>query len=88
MAVVKPFRCIHPAKGFEKQVASLPYDVYSRTEARQAVAGRPYSFLNIDRPETQFLEDVDMYSSEVYQKAGVMLEEWLKNVIFTEEKAE
>lgn len=88
MAVVKPFRCIHPAKGFEKQVASLPYDVYSRTEARQAVAGRPYSFLNIDRPETQFPEDVDMYSSEVYQKAGGMLEEWLKNGIFTEEKTE
>ena len=52
------------------------------------MAGRPYSFLNIDRPETQFPEDVDMYSSEVYQKAGGMLEEWLKNGIFTEEKTE
>ena len=88
MAVVKPFCCIHPAKGFEKQVASLPYDVYSRTEARQAVADRPYSFLNIDRPETQFPEDVNMYRSEVYQKAGSMLDEWLENGIFTEEKAE
>lgn len=52
MAAVKPFRCIHPANGREEQIAALPYDVYSREEARNAVEGKPLSFLNIDRPET------------------------------------
>lgn len=54
MAAVKPFRCIHPANGREEQIAALPYDVYSREEARNAVEGKPLSFLNIDRPETMF----------------------------------
>ena len=54
MAAVNPFRCIHPANGREEQIAALPYDVYSREEARNAVEGKPLSFLNIDRPETMF----------------------------------
>ena len=41
MAAVKPFRCIHPANGREEQIAALPYDVYSREEARNAVEGKP-----------------------------------------------
>ena len=49
MAAVKPFRCIHPANGREEQIAALPYDVYSREEARNAVEGKPLSFLNEDR---------------------------------------
>ena len=35
MAIVKPFFCIRPAAGLAEQVASLPYDVYSRAEARE-----------------------------------------------------
>ena len=34
-----------------------------------AVDGEPLSFLNIDRPETQFPADADMYAPEVYAKA-------------------
>ena len=52
MAVVKPFYCIRPREDRAAQVAALPYDVYSREEARRAVAGRLLLFLNIDRPET------------------------------------
>ena len=69
MAVVKPFCCIHPAKGLEHKIAALPYDVYSREEAKDAVDGRPLSFLNIDRPETLFGPEQDMYAQEVYQAA-------------------
>ncbi|OON86320.1 hypothetical protein BXO88_08580 [Oribacterium sp. C9] len=73
MAVVKPFKAIRPNREAVSEVAALPYDVYSRQEAREAVKGHPLSFLNIDRPETQFPEDFDMYSDEAYNKASEML---------------
>ena len=60
MAVIKPFKSIRPRKGLEDKIAALPYDVYNRSEAKQAVKGNPLSFLNIDRPETQYNDDFDM----------------------------
>ena len=74
MAVVKPFICIRPAKENAAKVASLPYDVYNRKEACAAVAGNPVSFLNIDRAETQFSDDVDTYADCVYEKARELLD--------------
>lgn len=86
MAVVKPFKCIHPAAGLEEKIAALPYDVYSREEAREAVQGRPMSFLNIDRPETMFAEDYDMYAPEVYEAAKSRLWEMTKDGSFVQEE--
>lgn len=74
MAVVKPFICIRPAKENAAKVAALPYDVYNRKEAYAAVAGNPISFLNIDRAETQFSDDVDTYADCVYEKARELLD--------------
>lgn len=67
--IVKPFTAVRPTASVADQVAALPYDVYDRVEAVAAVNGEPLSFLNIDRPETQFSADVDMYAPEVYAKA-------------------
>lgn len=67
--IVKPFAAVRPTASVADQVAALPYDVYDRVEAVAAVDGEPLSFLNIDRPETQFSADVDMYAPEVYAKA-------------------
>ena len=67
--IVKPFAAVRPTASVAAQVAALPYDVYDRAEAVAAVDGEPLSFLNIDRPETQFSADVDMYAPEVYAKA-------------------
>lgn len=67
--IVKPFAAVRPTVSVADQVAALPYDVYDRAEAAAAVDGEPLSFLNIDRPETQFSADVDMYAPEVYAKA-------------------
>ena len=75
MADVRPFAALRPAPGREPEIAALPYDVYSRAEAREAVAGHPRSFLRIDRPETQFPADADMYGDPVYGKARELLEE-------------
>ena len=74
MAIVKPFVCIRPAEALAAQAAALPYDVYNRKEAKEAVKDHPLSFLNMDRPETQFPDDTDMYDPKVYEKAKELLE--------------
>lgn len=82
MAVVKPFICIRPAKEHATEVAALPYDVYNRKEACAAVKGNPLSFLNIDRAETQFSDDVDTYADCVYEKARELLDSQIADGIY------
>lgn len=82
MATIKPFKCIRPDVEKAAEVAALPYDVYNREEAKAAVAGRPLSFLNIDRAETQFDSDIDIYSDEVYSKAKELLEKEIADGTF------
>lgn len=77
MAIINPFRAIRPSKEYERIIPALPYDVYNRAEAKEVVDNAPHSFLAIDRPETQFGPDFDMYSKEAYEKASSMLREWL-----------
>lgn len=75
MAVVKPFSCYRPTGAAASQAAALPYDVYSRAEAREAVKGRPLSFLNIDRPDVWFPDSVPSQDDRVYDKARELLKE-------------
>ncbi|MEG2699889.1 MAG: DUF1015 family protein [Hungatella sp.] len=82
MAVVKPFQGIRPNTQVVSQVAALPYDVYNRKEACEAVAGNPLSFLNIDRAETQFPDTVDTYAPCVYDKAKELLDRELADGTF------
>lgn len=87
MAVVKPFCCVHPSRGLESKIAALPYDVYSREEARRAVEGKPLSFLNIDRPETLFGPEQDMYAQEVYEAARERLQGMQADGSFVKEES-
>ena len=73
MAKVLPFRAIRPKSGLEDKIAALPYDVYNRAEAKAEVEREPYSFLKIDRAETQFDDSVDTYADVVYDKARELL---------------
>lgn len=73
MSDIRPFRAIRPRADLAERIAALPYDVYSREEARRVVENDPYTFLRIDRAETQFPPEQDMYAPEVYQKAHDML---------------
>ena len=72
-----PFPCIRPVPEHAAEVAALPYDVFDRAEAVATVAGKSLSFLNIDRPETQFPPKQDMYAPEVYAKAAELLQDRL-----------
>lgn len=75
MAQIRPFRAYRPCQGMEERIAALPYDVYNRAEACEVVKKNPESFLAVDRAETQFGEEVDMYADCVYEKADQMLRE-------------
>lgn len=88
MADIKPFVCIRPKEGKAAEIAALPYDVYSREEAKREVCREPMSFLRIDRPETQFPDDVDIYDDRVYQKAHDLLWEMVEQGDFVTEQQE
>lgn len=89
MAVIRPFRAIRPKGNEEAKVfAALPYDVYSRAEAKEFVKANPGSFLAIDRAETQFDDSVDTYDDAVYEKAASMLRERIESgILVKDEKA-
>ena len=82
MAIIRPFQCVRPARELAERVAALPYDVYNRQEAKAEVEREPYSFLKIDRAETNFDDSVDTYAPEVYRKAKELLEGEIKNGIY------
>lgn len=87
MATVRAFRAIRPVKELVDQVAALPYDVYSRAEACEKVKNNPLSFLNIDRAETQFGEEVDTYADCVYEKARELLDTQIRDGVYEQENA-
>ena len=70
---VSPITCYRPEPKEAATFAALPYDVFNRAEAAAYVAEHPGSFLAIDRPETAFGPEQDMYAPEVYQKAGELI---------------
>ncbi|MFG6394796.1 MAG: DUF1015 domain-containing protein [Lachnospiraceae bacterium] len=82
MAKIKPFVAVRPDEKVASRVAALPYDVYNRQEAKEAVKDNPLSFLRIDRAETQFPDSVSTYAPEVYAKAKEIFEEMAANGTF------
>lgn len=69
------------------KIAALPYDVYNRKEAKEAVKDAPHSFLRIDRAETTLPDDVDTYDERVYKRAKELLTEQVeKGEYITEDK--
>lgn len=88
MPVIKPFKAVRPKQELAEKVASLPYDVISEKEARDAFNQNPYSFFQIGRPEINFEEGVDPYSEKVYQKAQEVIQELLLKNILEKEDSE
>ena len=87
MAKIIPFKAYRPASGLEAKIAALPYDVYNREEALEVVKKNPLSFLAIDRAETQFDPDMDMYADEVYDKAREMMWQQIEEGSFVQDEA-
>jgi uncharacterized protein (DUF1015 family) len=69
MAAIKPFKALRPVEKSACNVASVPYDVVSKEEAKLFAEGNPISFIRVTRSEIEFGKDTDPYSPLVYQKA-------------------
>lgn len=86
MATVRPFKAIRPAKEFAAKLASLPYDVMSRSEAYQMAKSNPYSFLRICRAEIELPENVEDYDKKVYEQARKKLDSFIADGILVQDK--
>lgn len=86
MSDIRPFCAVRPNEIFASKIAALPYDVYTRKEAKKEVEKNPLSFLKIDRPETMFPDEMDMYAPKVYQKARKVLEEMIEKGEFIQDE--
>lgn len=86
--IIKPFKGLRPVKEHAKEVASRPYDVLDSDEAREEAKGNPYSFLNVVKPEITLPEDVDHYSSQVYEAGKKNFQKLVDDGIFFQDKAD
>lgn len=87
MATVKAFRAVRPTPEKAARVAALPYDVYSRAEAKREIQDKPLSFLRVDRAETTMDDSVDTYDPKVYEQARHNLHALIENGVFEKEAA-
>ncbi|GAB4296669.1 MAG: DUF1015 domain-containing protein [Ignavibacteriaceae bacterium] len=86
MAIIRPFRALRPAKKENAHlVASVPYDVVSREEAKQQAGSNELSFLRVSRSEIELPDDVDPYSPLVYKKAKENLVKLIDKAPLTED---
>ena len=85
MSVLRPFRAVRPRPDLVERVAALPYDVMNSDEARQMVAGNPYSFLHVDKAEIDLDPGIDLYDPKVYQQAKENLQAMLSDGVLQED---
>jgi uncharacterized protein (DUF1015 family) len=68
MAILKAFKGIRPVKEKAHSIASRPYDVLNKEEARIESAYNKYSYLHVVKPEIDLPDDIDPHSKAVYDK--------------------
>ena len=87
MITISPFKALRPEAQHAKAVASKPYDVLSRKEAKVEAQGNPASFLHITRSEIDLPETVDVHDQKVYETAKENLTAFMnRGTLFTENK--
>ncbi|MCP4550754.1 MAG: DUF1015 domain-containing protein [Bacteroidetes bacterium] len=68
MAILKAFKGIRPTADKAQAIASRPYDVLNRAEARIEAGKNKYSYLRVIKPEIDLADDVDLYGEAIYAK--------------------
>ncbi len=77
MKLIKPFRGLRPTQALASKVASHPYDVINREEAKKIAEGNPFSFLHINKPEIDMPDEVDLHDQSVYDKGAENLKRFI-----------
>ena len=75
MPKIKAFRALRPPNELAEQVASVPYDVVNREEAKLLAEGNEHSFLHVIRPDIDLPPDTNPYDDAIYEQAGANLEQ-------------
>lgn len=78
MVKIFSFPAIRPAAKDAGEIASVPYDVVSKTEAMECIERHPDSFMKVIRPDAA-LPDAPAESEEVYAEAKNNLESMIRN---------
>lgn len=79
MAKIFSFKGVRPKPDLVEKVASKPYDVMNRMEAKEMANGNPHSFLRIIRPEIEFDDSVSAYDDAVYEKGKENFQAFIEN---------
>ena len=88
MAIFRPFKAIRPVADKAQDVAALPYDVMNSEEAKEMVAGKPHSFLHVDKAEIDFDPiPENIYTEAVYLKARENLDKLVADGICKQDNA-
>ena len=69
MASVLPFKAVRPQAKYAARVAALPYDVMTREEGIKAVAGKPLSFMHVEKSEIDVPDGTLPDASVIYETA-------------------
>jgi uncharacterized protein (DUF1015 family) len=71
------FRAVRPPPDLAPQVAAVPYDVVSRSEAVELARDNPYSFLHVGRSDIDLPGDIDPHDPRIYAQARKALERFI-----------
>lgn len=88
MSIVKPFKGILPKNEIVEKVASLPYDVMNREEAKQMAGDNELTFLRVVRSEIDVEDSVDIHDESVYQTARKNLDAFIEDGVLVQDDKE
>jgi len=86
MVKIKSFKGIRPEKEKASLIASRPYDVLNKAEARVEAEGNPLSFLHVIKPEMDLPDDVNEYSMQVYEQGRDYFRKLLSDGVLFQDK--
>ncbi len=69
MAQILPFKAVRPNPKYAADVAALPYDVMTRDEGIEATAGKPLSFLHVEKSEIDVPDGTRPDDDLIYETA-------------------
>ncbi|MGM0587668.1 MAG: DUF1015 domain-containing protein [Bacteroidota bacterium] len=88
MATIHPFKAWHPKATAVQNISCPPYDVISTEEARELADGKPYSFLNVIRPEINLPNLEDAYDDRVYREGRKQIRRFMKEGLLQQDDEE
>jgi len=85
MAKIRPFSALRPKKEFVERIASPPYDILDKVEARNIAKENPITFLHVIKPEIDLPDNISIYDDLVYLKGKENLDKFIRDGLMFQE---